>query len=67
MATITEFSDILCKLSEGQTVRNWTKAKGYFGDPFDIVDLQKDFILIKPLSAVQQKISQEDFDKVICY
>lgn len=59
------FVNIKTGLQQGQTINNWTVAKGYLGQSFDIVEISEDYIVVKPLSASAQKIAKEDFNKVI--
>jgi len=52
-------------LREEQTVRNWTKDRGYYGDPFTIECLDANRIDVIPLRAKNiQGIPKRDFEGV---
>lgn len=59
------FARVKTTLKEGQTILNWTVAKGYLGESFDILEISEDYISVKPLSASVQKITNKDFNNVI--
>jgi hypothetical protein len=62
---MTAFTEIKSLLHIGETIKNWTKSKGYIGEPFDISIISSDYIIVKPLKAKVQKINKRDFDKVL--
>lgn len=59
------FNEITERLSEGQTIKNWTAFSGYIGEPFDIITISKRNIIVKPLSSKERMITDSDFEKFV--
>ena len=58
------FNEIKKNLSEGQTIKNWTILKGYFGEDFDIVQISDNRITVNPFSASLRTVTAKDFIKI---
>jgi len=59
-----EFWDKLQKqLSGGQTIKNWTKVKGYLGDEFKVLTVEPSAVVIDtPNAANLQYVPKSDFE-----
>ncbi len=56
---------IQARLNEGVIIPNWTRDKGYVGEPFKIVRIKEDVVEVEPPGAKNiQKIPRQDFQKV---
>lgn len=55
--------DLCSKLRPGLIIRNWTAAKGYFGDDFKIVSVSSTGIQIDPLGETSLQYARKvDFE-----
>jgi hypothetical protein len=57
--TVTE------SVAPGDTIRNWTAAKGYLGDDFVVKSISSGHIVIEaPGAENEQRVAKKDFDLV---
>ncbi len=53
------------RLYHGVVIPNWTKDRGYTGEPFKVVRVNDDVVEVKPPGARNiQRIPREDFQRV---
>ena len=59
------WSFIQDNIQKGQIIKNWTKDRGYIGEPFAIACLDTNKIDVTPLKAENiQRIPKKDFERV---
>jgi hypothetical protein len=52
-------------LTSGATVRNWTAAKGYFGEDFVVKSIEPDHLVVAaPGAENEQHVPRKDFELV---
>src|SRR5690606_28530966 len=65
MAFATAWAALQSRLRPGMTIQNWTAHKGPTGEPFEIVAVEADVVVVRPEQAQgNQRVKRSDFNVV---